>query len=85
MAEKGWSNKKLKWLVRISGQEIFLIPLMPHRKVGTLVAAGVFIHIVRCIDFSLGSQPVSHRITAIEATMFSLEIGGNGNLIVMRG
>ena len=54
-------------------------------KVGTLVNAGVLTHLVRCIDFSLGSQPVFHRITAFEATMFGMEIGGNGNLLMMLG
>ena len=52
---------------------------------GTLLDAGVFTLIERSIDFSLGSQPVCHRITAIEAAMFGMEIGGNGNLIVMLG
>jgi len=37
----------------------------------------------RCIDFSLGSQPVSHSITTIETPMFGMEIGRNGNLIMM--
>jgi hypothetical protein len=56
---------------------------MAHRKDGTLVDAGVFTLIERCIYFSFGSQPVCHRITTIEATMFGIEIGCNGNLIVM--
>ena len=49
------------------------------------MGAGIFTLIERCIDFSLGSQPVCHRVTTIEATMFGMEIGGNGNLIVMLG
>ena len=45
--------------------------------------AGAFTLIERRIDFSLGSQPVSHSITAIEAAMFGMKIGSNGNLILM--
>jgi len=52
---------------------------------GTLVGAGVFALTERCIDFSLGSQPVCHWITTIEVTMFGMKIGGNGNPIVMLG
>lgn len=49
--------------------------------------AGVFILIFmeRRIDFSFGSQPVCHRITTLEAAMFSMEIGGNGNMLMMLG
>lgn len=54
-------------------------------KVGTLVDAGVFTLNVRCIDFSLGSQPVCHRITTLEATMFGMEIGSNGNMLMIFG
>jgi hypothetical protein len=57
--------------------------LMPHRKNGTLVCNGDIPIIVRCIDFSLACQPVSHLITAIEATVFGMKIGGVCNLIVM--
>ena len=45
--------------------------------------AGAFTLIERRIDFSLGSQPVSHSITAIEAAMFGMKIGSNGYLILM--
>ena len=47
--------------------------------------AGVFTLIERCFYFSLGSQPVRHRITTFEATMFGKVIGGNGNMIMMSG
>ena len=56
---------------------------MSHRKDGTLVDAGAFTVIERCIYFSFGSQPVCHRITTIEATMFGVEIGCIGNMVVM--
>lgn len=56
---------------------------MPHRKNGTLVGGGDITFIVRCIDFSLACQPVSHTITAFEATAFGMETGGIGNLIVV--
>jgi hypothetical protein len=58
---------------------------MAHRKDDTLMDAGVFTLIERCIDFSLGCQPVCHRITTIEAAMLGMKISGNGNLIVMLG
>ncbi|CAG1004966.1 hypothetical protein ANRL2_04446 [Anaerolineae bacterium] len=53
-------------------------------KVGALVD-DVFTLVVRCIDFSLGSQPVFHRITAIESAMFGMEIGSDRNLLMMLG
>ena len=59
--------------------------MTPQRKDDTLVDDGTTILAERCIDFNLGSQPVCHRIAPIEATMFGVKIGGNGNMIVMVG
>jgi len=47
--------------------------------------ASVLTLIRRCIYFSLGCQPVCHRITTHEATMFGAVIGRNGNMIMMPG
>jgi hypothetical protein len=58
---------------------------MPLRKDDALVGADDSTLIERCVDFSLGSQPVCHRITTFETTMFGMEIGGIGNPMVMLG
>jgi hypothetical protein len=42
------------------------------------VDAGVF----TLINFSLGSQPVCQLVTALETTMFGMEIGSNGNMLM---
>jgi hypothetical protein len=48
-----------------------------------LVDFGACTLVLSCIDFRLGCQPVSHGVPAIEAAMFGMKIGGNGNLILM--
>ncbi len=50
-----------------------------------LVGDDNFTLMERQIDFSLGSQPVCDWIAAVEATMFGMEIGSIGNLIMMLG